>query len=205
MRVDVVYSLRQENHLFLDITHAYRGNTVVVNGKQKGSAFERTVCRLLSQWVSHGKHDDLYWRSAMSGGRATVAKKKGIDVRQAGDITSVSPEGHALTDLFYLECKFYRDLQIDSFILDNKGKLAEFWRVAKREAKRHNRLPMLIAKENRREPIIITRERDLKLIVIVGPIFRGDVGYDSISTLDPDIRYLSHVLKWPFKVKDYAK
>jgi hypothetical protein len=46
-------------------------------GKQKGSQFERDVCRELSLWVSHGKQEDVYWRSAMSGGRSTVAALKG--------------------------------------------------------------------------------------------------------------------------------
>ncbi len=158
-------------------------------GKQKGSSFERTVCKLLSRWISNGERDDLYWRSAMSGGRATVAKKKGIDVRQAGDITAVAPEGHVLTDLFYIECKSYRDLQIDSFILDNRGKLAEFWRIAMREAKRYDRRPMLIAKESRRESIIITDIGDLKLICHANAAF----------TVNPPIRYLHEVLKCQFQ------
>jgi len=162
-------------------------------GKRKGSQFERDICVLLSKWVSHGKHDDLFWRSAMSGGRATVAKKKGVDIRQTGDICSVSPEGHVLTDLFFVECKFYRDLQIDSFILDNKGKLADFWHVAKCEANRHKRYPMLIAKENRREPIIITGVFDLNRIC---PSIVDD---ENPVTYEPEIRYLGDVLKHPFQ------
>lgn len=128
----------------------------------------------------------------MSGGRATVAKKKGIDIRQAGDITCVAPEGHALTDLFFLECKFYRDLQIDSFILDNKGKLAEFWRIAVREAERHERRPMLIAKENRREPLIIMDRFDIHFLCDVNE-------HLAPMTMDPEIRYFHEVLKCQFQ------
>ena len=175
-------------------------------GKQKGSAFERKVCRLLSLWMSHGEKEDLLWRSAMSGGRATVAKKKGIDIRQAGDITAVAPEGHALTDLFYIECKNYRDLQIDSFILDNRGKLAEFWRIAVREADRHERCPMLIAKENRRHPIIMTMINDIDLLCSAEDLDEVktatvNISYVSFSTPYhfPEIRYLYEVLKCQFR------
>lgn len=124
------------------------------NGKQKGGQFERDICRKLSLWVSRGKKTDLYWRSAMSGGRATVGRNKGESIRQAGDITCVAPEGHMLTDRFYIECKFYKNLDILSFIFKNKGKLAQFWKETKREADRHDRLPMLIAKQNN-FPIIL--------------------------------------------------
>ena len=62
-------------------------------GKQKGSGFERTICHELSMWISHGKHDDLFWRSSMSGGRATVMFKKGGQNRtQNGDITAIQME-----------------------------------------------------------------------------------------------------------------
>lgn len=126
------------------------------NGKQKGGAFERDVCRKLSLWVSGGKQSDLFWRSAMSGGRATVARNRGESVRQAGDITAVAPEGHILTDKYYVECKFYKDLDILSFILNNKGKLAGFWKDTKREADRHgDRYPMLIAKQNNTPALFI--------------------------------------------------
>jgi len=123
--------------------------------KSKGSDFERQCCKLLSLWITNGKREDVFWRSAMSGGRATVAKKAGRDVRQAGDITAVAPEGHALTDHYYIECKSYKKLDLDSFILDGKGQLAKFWLETIKQAARHKRKPILIAKENRRESLVI--------------------------------------------------
>lgn len=117
-------------------------------GKQKGSAFERQICKALSHWVSKGKHDDLFWRSAMSGGRATIGSRTGKDVRQAGDICSVSPEGHTLTDRFYVECKSYKDLRIDRFFIEHTGTLWQFWVKACQEARMYDRTPMLIVKQN---------------------------------------------------------
>lgn len=117
-------------------------------GKAKGSAFEREVCRRLSLWVSNGHKEDLFWRSAMSGGRATVQRRKGVDVRQAGDITAVAPEGHVLTDKYYIECKAYRSLAFDRFIFLGQGTLMKFWRVAVKEARKYHRRPMIICKQN---------------------------------------------------------
>jgi hypothetical protein len=81
----------------------------------------------------------------MSGGRATRAQG---DVRQAGDITAVDPEGHSLTSRFYIECKFYKDLKVELFVLDGGGPLGVFWRKTREEAARYGRTPMLIAKQN---------------------------------------------------------
>lgn len=120
----------------------------MTNGKQKGSAFERDVCKSLSLWVSKGKQTDLFWRSAMSGGRATVGRKKGELLRVAGDICAVTPEGHVLTDKYYIECKFYRDLDIDAFFTKSRGKLTQFWIECAEGARNYNKAPMLIAKQN---------------------------------------------------------
>jgi len=118
-------------------------------GKQKGSAFERKVCKQLSLWVSNGESEDLFWRSAMSGGRATVGARKGKHhVRHAGDISATSPEGHLLTDQWYVECKAYRNLRIGSAFLKGAGPLIGFWDTAVLEAGRYDKLPMLIAKQN---------------------------------------------------------
>lgn len=121
----------------------------MVNSKAKGSAFERKVCNELSLWVSGGLKRDLFWRSSLSGGRATVARKRGSVLnRQAGDICAISPEGHDLTDRYYLDCKFYRDLQFDQFCLHGKGKLTGFWETVRNEAHSYNLKPFLIAKQN---------------------------------------------------------
>lgn len=124
-------------------------------GKQKGSAFERKVCKLLSLWVSGGEREDLFWRSAMSGGRATVGRRKGKDhTRHAGDISATSPEGHALTDVWYVECKAYRNLQISSGMIKGVGKLYQFWETAVAEAEHYKKQPMLIVKQNQ-VPVIV--------------------------------------------------
>lgn len=121
----------------------------MTKGKSKGSAFERKICKDLSLWVSNGTRTDLFWRSALSGGRSTRRHSKGENVNvQLGDICAVHPTGHPLTDKWYVECKHYRNLHLTSFMLTYSGPLASFWTKAQSEAEKYNRLPMLIAKQN---------------------------------------------------------
>lgn len=113
-------------------------------GKQKGAQFEREICKALSLWVTGGKRGDVFWRSAMSGGRATMFS----DVRQCGDICAVAPEGAPLTERYYIECKAYRDLQIERWLITGRGHLADFWKETKDQAKIHKREPLLIFRQN---------------------------------------------------------
>lgn len=117
-------------------------------GKQKGASFERDVCRRLSLWVSMGAMEDCFWRSAMSGGRSTVGYAKGKRMAaQAGDISSINIYGHPLINLFMIECKAYANLNYPG-LLKGKGHLVEFWAEASKQAKRYDKMPLLIAKQN---------------------------------------------------------
>lgn len=123
-------------------------------GKAKGSQFERDICRQLSLWVSQGAHEDVFWRSAMSGGRSTVAAAKGKRLSaQAGDISCVHPAGHLFAERFLAECKFYADLNYVG-LLTAKGHLAQFWSETVAEADLHSKMPFLIAKQNRQPTTI---------------------------------------------------
>lgn len=119
-------------------------------GKQKGAVFEREVCVLLSNWLSGGTQDDIFWRSAMSGGRATVAFKKGGKrlANQAGDITCIHPTGNRFISAFAAECKFYASLDFQGLIT-GKGKLVTFWDEINKQAERYAKYPFLIARQNR--------------------------------------------------------
>ena len=106
--------------------------------------------------MTDGAKEDCFWRSAMSGGRATVGRKSGKDHAQhAGDITATSPEGHVLTDRWYVECKSYKDLAICSAMLSGTGLLAKFWRETCDQATHYKRLPMLIAHQNQQPTIVL--------------------------------------------------
>lgn len=164
-----------------------------VNGKQKGSAFEREICQALSLWLSAGRDKDLFWRSAMSGGRATVGFNRGdVLSRQAGDICAVHPDGHQLTDRFYLECKFYKDLDLRAFLV-GRGKLASFWGETQTQARKYRKRPLLIAKQNNFPTMVLVR---------AGSTFGGTWGaWSSASTVmsGVSIVWFEDFLKAPVK------
>jgi hypothetical protein len=124
--------------------------------KGKGAGFERKVCGKLSRMIQSETDETLFWRSAMSGGRATIQRRSGIQNKtQLGDITCVHADGQWVTANFFIECKFLKNLDIQSALLDGRGKLYAFWKIARREAKSHDRKPLLIARENRSRTLLI--------------------------------------------------
>jgi hypothetical protein len=136
----------------------------MVNSKQKGASFERAICKQLSRWLSNGTHDDLLWRSAMSGGRSTVAFKatgKKLSA-QAGDVSSIHRLSHQFIDTFLIEAKSYRTLNFESLI-KGKGNLITFWQATCREARRHNKLPMLVGKQNNYPVIVCLCKNGIKM------------------------------------------
>jgi hypothetical protein len=128
-------------------------------GKEKGREFERSICKLLSLWVTNGAKKDAFWVSAMSGGRATVAYKvTGKTLRhQSGDVSAIAPEGHKLLDVFSIEMKSYKTLALEQlFYVGNKGQdgIIGFWQQTCTDAARAGKLPMLIAKQNHKPPLL---------------------------------------------------
>ena len=72
----------------------------------KGSAFERLICTELSLWWTDGERDDVFWRTSISGGRATTRGKKGKQTTgQHGDVAATDPIGKPLIDLITIEIK----------------------------------------------------------------------------------------------------
>lgn len=124
-------------------------------GKQKGAEFERVVCKDLSLWLSKGTREDLFWRSAMSGGRATLGMREGkAHAASAGDVSAIHFLGAKFIEHFYVECKFYKDLQLKNVLFNGPSKLMTFWKDAAFEATVYKKLPLLIAKENH-VPILV--------------------------------------------------
>lgn len=146
-------------------------------GKQKGSGFEREVCKSLSLWMTHGKRDDIFWRTAMSGGRATISSKRPRCGRlwelsrrgaQVGDICAIHPLGHALTSRFLLECKYYKNLSIQSFFMVGEGLLTKFWQELNTKAEKAQLIPLLFARQNLVSPFIVTTTAGLELLGVQG-------------------------------------
>jgi len=72
----------------------------------KGGQYERAVCKQLGLWWTHGERDDVFWRSAQSGGRATTRAKRGLRTHGSyGDVAAVDPIGEPLIKFATIELK----------------------------------------------------------------------------------------------------
>lgn len=133
-------------------------------GKSKGGAFERLICKKLSLWLSEGKREDLLWRSAMSGGRATVAHSKNKLDDQVGDISAVTEEGYQFTKLFAVECKSYNNIHLESLLTRKASNpsVLLFWNEIDLAARKVGKMPFLIFKQNKGEIYGLTNLRFLE-------------------------------------------
>lgn len=140
-----------------------------MNPKVKGGNFEREIAKALSLWITNGQREDVFWRSAMSGGRATIAQGK---VRQCGDLCAVADEGWAFSQRWFVELKHVKKLALDQFMVKGTGPLANFWRITLREAKKYQREPMIIARQNGWPILVITKPG--QLIQWTAPIIHAE-------------------------------
>lgn len=133
-------------------------------GHQKGSQFERDTCVRLSLWASGMTREDVFWRSAMSGGRATfVGRKKGLSkfASCACDISAVHELGAHFLKIFVVECKFWKNLCLEGLIYDRDTELLQEWRKTLNTAHELKRFPMLIAKQDRKKELILLTSEGL--------------------------------------------
>lgn len=140
----------------------------------KGSSFERWLCKRLSEWWTqdepNGPRDDVFWRTAGSGARATVRGKQGQNtVNSHGDICAIDPVGQPLIDCICIEAKVgYNRATIHDLIDPLKPSKArekkgcwEGW-IAKAERSRKASGVQhwaIIHKRDRREPVILYPNR----------------------------------------------
>ncbi len=131
----------------------------MVNGKNKGSSYEREISKKLSLWLSEGKRDDSFWRTQNSGGRFTTRRKLGIDTQnQDGDITSTDPSTQFFSDTFTLELKKYKDINLWGLFTGKGGGLLSFWEQTKRQALSSYKVPVLIVKQDRKPDLWISNK-----------------------------------------------
>ena len=127
----------------------------------KGASFERDISRQLSLWWTHEKRDDVFWRSSMSGGRATVRAKKGQKTAyQNGDITATDPISSPLIENVVIELKRgYKKwgvLDLLDSAKPEKSTLAGFLAQVEEECKNAGVSAfMLICKRDGRKPIVL--------------------------------------------------
>lgn len=195
-------------------------------GKGKGPAWEREVARILSRWWTFGKRDDIFWRTAGSGARATVREKKGKKTPyQYSDITFTDPIGKPLLDLFCIELKkgygkfdllevidavpvtpHTRTLK-DGRVLEIKPQgaplIIQFWGEICRDAYFSDRVPMLIfCRQNRKPVVAISKKVALVLVDFIGtglfPTLTMDIGEPVVFfNLENFLDWLSpEIIRW---------
>jgi len=128
----------------------------MANSKQKGSSFERLMCKKLSLWVTGGDSDSIFWRSAMSGGRATVKQNKLGSGVGAGDISAVEERGYPYIDKFVFECKSYKNIKLFSLFTGTpkEGSIYDFWTTTVKLGYQLNKKPVVLVRENNKPTLI---------------------------------------------------
>lgn len=115
-------------------------------GKQKGRAFEIKMCRTFGQWLGD---QNCLWHTAISGGRGR------FDPEQAGDIAP-SQGYHIQNWNFGIELKKQQCWTLEGLIKNPlTTPIALYWKQCTRDAKRGNKVPILIISKNCFEPVLV--------------------------------------------------
>lgn len=117
----------------------------MVNGKSKGSEYERQICKYLTKWISGMEKPYIFWRSPSSGSLATL----GGSPDTSGDIIAIKDDGKWFTNIFSVELKNgYPDADFHKHFKDTKSNIIEdFWCQCITDAKLKNKKAMLIFKK----------------------------------------------------------
>ena len=116
-----------------------------VNSKAKGGAFERKIANLLNEQFETKEFN----RTPGSGAFATTHQLPS-HITVAGDL--ITPKKFK----FCIECKKgYNDQTIYS-LLDYNSKIWQFVEQCEKDAKKMNKVPMIIYKQDRKDILVIT-------------------------------------------------
>lgn len=126
----------------------------------KGGGYERELSKMLSDWWIPGR-DDIFWRTAASGGRATNRFRQGKKTYgQSGDIQAVDPVGSPLTRVISIEAKRgHKDAHIGDTLDRLPGKKLRWWEVFLYQAQRESEeagVPfwMLVIRRDARQALV---------------------------------------------------
>ena len=141
-----------------------------VNSKAKGGAFERHIANLLNEHFETKEFN----RTPGSGAFATTHQLPD-HITVAGDL--ITP----LNFKFCIECKKgYNDQTIYS-LLDYNSKIWQFIEQSEKDAKKLNKMPMIIYKQDRKDILVITYKDMFTTMIPSITIFK-----DNKETLTPN-------------------
>lgn len=184
-------------------------------GASKGAAYERTLAVLLSMWLTDGEREDVLWRTAMSGGRATVARRKGRSAEsQAGDLQPTDSVGDWFCSTFLIEAKRYKAFDWARDITEARSarpakatqRILEIVMHTVDEAERAGRkAPLCFLRADRKPDIILTDHRGWDILKAGGTTnmpepeiswpFRNIVGW-RLDSVIPRVSYAAIEAFW---------
>ena len=123
--------------------------------QEKGRQFERDIAKRLSLWWTKGERDDVFWRTAGSGARATVRSKKGVSTSGSfGDIGYIDPEGLPLIDTCVIELKRGDTYETPWDLMEKRKRSSNFLSILQKIDKERE--------ESGREGWMLISKRDLR-------------------------------------------
>jgi len=169
-------------------------------GSNKGSSFEREACKEFSRWVSEGSRDDVFWRTAGSGARATNRAKKGSTTHNSeGDMCCLDPEYEWFLNRFMVEMKCgYPQWNVGELFAGKvlKDGLWSVWNRLEVDSKAVGKLPLLVLKQDRRPILFFTTIRfSLHFMSITSDLFESDMVFIGPDLWTTHISYLKRVLR----------
>lgn len=153
----------------------------------KGSSFEREISKQLSLWWTKGASDSVFWRSAMSGGRATVRAKVGKNTNyMAGDICAIDPIGAPLIESTVIELKRGYSKWCVLDLIDGKdpkkATLGQFLTQVEEECKQAKvKNFLLICKRDGRCPIVVLPIYMVQFLKWDRPEVNWPITYDTVA------------------------
>ena len=135
-----------------------------INGKSKGSGFEREIAKKLSLYLTNGNEEMACWRSSSSGATSTIGfksnKKSKLGLQtQSGDIIQTIPQGHyPLLDAFFqtymIEVKFLKSLDLSP---NYSSQFQKIMNQLLREKEQSGKKIFFVLKRNGRDILILKK------------------------------------------------
>ena len=132
---------------------------VSVKGRRVGVAFEKKIIKRLGLWWAD---DPLsLYRSHGSGGRSSlISADSGL---YSGDVMPVKDSAQPWP--FSIELKKSETFTMESVLLSRKSLFYKFWKQTTRDARRTQKIPLLICGKNHREPLVYFYARHFDVLI----------------------------------------
>ena len=137
--------------------------------QQKGGRFEGELCRLFSKWFTHGKRDDVFYKTSGSGGRATHRQRLQKQTAfSAGDMSFTDSIGQPFIVYFLVEIKRgYNSRVVFNNLIDKDSKqmplIVEWFKKANKERSQNRRKAvMLLMRRDYAKTLVVSQHQEYK-------------------------------------------